>query len=323
MTQLIALFDELGIFLATDRRTTQITTPLRLHDPDANKTVIYMASDAVVGIAYTGDAYVGGLPTDEWIAAQLFELHHPGEELPRDSFAASFDVGRVPTLRKSLKALTARIEEARADITILVAGLGWTPHKKFFQVGWRWGLSTPPFGVLRYKRRNPSWMMTAGQLSEPAVARVWRRTKPTGPADSNRAVAERMAMCIHNIGGQNSTVGKDAAIAWFEPLRVTMLFAPSATWAPPPHSREEALEGTAIATPWIITPAVVSCPLLNQSRSSLHVGAWTFAFDTTAELYRSQWAQVIPQPRMTQGRRLKTSTLFSELTYPAPPPKAP
>lgn len=38
------------------------------HDPLANKSVVLRATDGLLAFAYTGPAFLGGLPTDTWIA---------------------------------------------------------------------------------------------------------------------------------------------------------------------------------------------------------------------------------------------------------------
>src|SRR2546427_10116718 len=40
-------------------------------DASSNKSIIYWARDAIVCIGYTGLAYVGPLPTDDWIVQKL------------------------------------------------------------------------------------------------------------------------------------------------------------------------------------------------------------------------------------------------------------
>jgi hypothetical protein len=50
----------------------------REFDPVANKTVVFRASDALVTLGYSGDAYLNGTPTDEWLAERLH-----GKPLPR------------------------------------------------------------------------------------------------------------------------------------------------------------------------------------------------------------------------------------------------
>jgi len=51
--------------------------PAKPFDALSNKTAVYRANDAIVSIGYTGVAYLGDLPTDEWIAQVLW-----GEPLP-------------------------------------------------------------------------------------------------------------------------------------------------------------------------------------------------------------------------------------------------
>lgn len=38
------------------------------HDPLANKTVVFRTADGLLALGYTGPAYIGGMPTDTWIA---------------------------------------------------------------------------------------------------------------------------------------------------------------------------------------------------------------------------------------------------------------
>lgn len=52
----------------TDRLVTKGGSPF---DPLANKNIVYVARNAIVSIAYTGLAYIDGIPTDVWIAERL------------------------------------------------------------------------------------------------------------------------------------------------------------------------------------------------------------------------------------------------------------
>ena len=45
-------------------------------DPRFNKTVIYLASDALVSISYSGLAYINQISTDSFIDRVLGELQH-------------------------------------------------------------------------------------------------------------------------------------------------------------------------------------------------------------------------------------------------------
>jgi hypothetical protein len=41
------------------------------HDPASNKKIIFITQDSLVTIGYSGLAYFGSTPTDEWLAGQL------------------------------------------------------------------------------------------------------------------------------------------------------------------------------------------------------------------------------------------------------------
>src|SRR5262245_1968400 len=60
--------------MVTDRKVTRTGVE---YDADANKNLIFGDKNAVVAIAYTGFAYIGDLPTDQWIAQTLTGLVFP------------------------------------------------------------------------------------------------------------------------------------------------------------------------------------------------------------------------------------------------------
>lgn len=60
--------------MVTDRKVTKSGAE---YDADANKNVLFSAKNAVVAIGYTGMAYIGTIPTDQWIAQTLTSLTFP------------------------------------------------------------------------------------------------------------------------------------------------------------------------------------------------------------------------------------------------------
>ena len=74
MTLIIARASPTGALMVSDRR---VTTSGILFDPDANKTILFADRNAVVAIGYTGMAYIGSLPTDQWLASALTGLNFP------------------------------------------------------------------------------------------------------------------------------------------------------------------------------------------------------------------------------------------------------
>jgi hypothetical protein len=77
MTLILLYVDRSHVLQVGDRLVSQkwtypsgrsIYTP---HEPLANKTVVYVARDAIATISYTGVAYLNGTNTDNWIAETL------------------------------------------------------------------------------------------------------------------------------------------------------------------------------------------------------------------------------------------------------------
>ncbi len=105
----------------------------RPFDPVANKTVVYRAMDGIVTIAYTGTAYIGNIPTDEWIAGVLW-----GEAISRGPDGRSpaiaigrrrvnYDVGLACI--KLQEALSALQVKAGVSLTISVSGFMQTNER--------------------------------------------------------------------------------------------------------------------------------------------------------------------------------------------------
>lgn len=73
MTQIINLASQAATVQVSDRLVSvRRHSVLSDHDPHANKTLLYEATDAVVAISFAGYAYIGSAPTDQWIADWLW-----------------------------------------------------------------------------------------------------------------------------------------------------------------------------------------------------------------------------------------------------------
>lgn len=105
-----------------DRRVTQGT---RLHNPMANKSVVAFGYDGFVCISYSGPAYAGQTPTDQWIAETLAERKaQPGIH---GGFSTIFGSGRQLSIGLSLQRLDRAIERAfvrddRYALHLLITG---------------------------------------------------------------------------------------------------------------------------------------------------------------------------------------------------------
>src|SRR6266851_8318629 len=68
MTLILARASKDYVLQVTDRLVTRGNDPF---DTLANKNILYAAKNAVVAMAYTGQAFIGDVPTDQWIVETL------------------------------------------------------------------------------------------------------------------------------------------------------------------------------------------------------------------------------------------------------------
>lgn len=130
MTLVLTAATPAFVVQAADRLTTKKRVIVSAHDPIANKTVLYRASDAVAVLSFSGLAYRGQQPTDEWLAELLW-----GSPIPRAADGvrpAAFGVDRRPnawSINQAVKALrdaVNAIPQTEIDLGgLFLAITGW------------------------------------------------------------------------------------------------------------------------------------------------------------------------------------------------------
>lgn len=164
-----------------------VTAGGRDHDAVSNKTVIYRAKDALVSIGYSGVAYVGDMPMDEWIAGTLW-----GGLPPRgaDGVRPAKSLGFAPVTRD--------IGQAVAHLEQAIGGLGSAAieaHGLYLTIaGWQ-------------ENRNGM---------RPVVIEIERRAGVTTIQRSPRRFPKGQEFRVHSIGAR---VSAEAAQAHFASLR--------------------------------------------------------------------------------------------------------
>lgn len=162
----------LVLTLVTTRYVMQVADRLvtvggNKFDPASNKSLIYVARNAIVTIGYSGLAYLDGIPTDEWIAQTLW-----GKELPRhdDGRAVghvlgggtrqSIDIGRaIERIRcESQKALRNDPAPLKAKFLQIVLA-GWQWRRMGSQTVWR-----PILYAIRSEQQNGRIRCDVGNL---------------------------------------------------------------------------------------------------------------------------------------------------------------
>src|ERR1700730_6856922 len=98
MTLILSHLSSAFALQSSDRLVTRLNmgrgpTPF---DPLANKTIVYLARDAIVAMSYTGPAYIGQLTTDDWIVQNLTGIDvTQGFGTRTGTLPRLFDIGRA------------------------------------------------------------------------------------------------------------------------------------------------------------------------------------------------------------------------------------
>lgn len=119
--------------MVSDRMVTvsQRGHPIRTHDPSANKSVIFISADAVLAFGYTGLAYLDRIPTDQWIAQELWGA----PIIENDSGTIPMVGGRRPgfaRINQVLFSLRSKLRATRGGAQVEIAAVGYRYRRKRF-----------------------------------------------------------------------------------------------------------------------------------------------------------------------------------------------
>jgi len=132
MTLVLSLLTTRYVMQVADRL---VTADGKLIDPASNKSLIYLARNAIVAIGYSGLAYLDGIPTDEWIAQTLW-----GKEFPRHDDGRA--VGHVLGMEgRQCIDIGGAIERIRSGCENALRKERVPLKEKFLQItlaGWQW-----------------------------------------------------------------------------------------------------------------------------------------------------------------------------------------
>lgn len=250
-----------------------VTAGRRVHDPAANKTVLFVASDGVAAVSYTGAAYVGDVPTDQFVA----------ETIARRSFGSdppplSATLGRVERL-PSMGEVAIRLAEA------LQKGK-WSPveipHRPDLAIlGWKWrdrrGRRTDrgtflwnihahggPYSVSRTARPRPGTVrvsfMPRGRAVRSEVDAYLDALQAT-PVGDEPLASEHLAALVRTIADRSAaagdpTVGREVMIVTIPPPHRNRLI--TVRFVADPDASPVSAHGS--YSPWIIGPSTTIAP---------------------------------------------------------------
>lgn len=115
-----------------------VSIRLREFDPQANKSLLFPLDNAAVAIAYTGRAYIGRTPTDEWLAEKII-----GQPLVRgpNGPVAAISVGSMPSLQVDFSQALLHLKNSIDKVFQSDLVSPGKPHERRLElaiVGWMW-----------------------------------------------------------------------------------------------------------------------------------------------------------------------------------------
>jgi hypothetical protein len=159
MTLIVSWLGRDFVMQSSDRLVT--TPPRAAFDTEANKTVVYAASDGFVAISYVGAAFVGTVTTDQWIAETLMRRRYATDGVRWNASPLRldpwFDSGRAAHDLMSA-ANTAIAPSPDRDHYLELMMTGWQRWKRpGFYRPYLWTISNDhgAFEILRHSAREP------------------------------------------------------------------------------------------------------------------------------------------------------------------------
>jgi hypothetical protein len=290
LTLILAMANPAYVLQVADRLVTRDVGKRRREsvDPLANKCVIYVATDALVAISYTGVAFILGKPTDVWLAGALDADIAAG---PRFAFRSGRGSERRITLGAAINRVAGKLSEDLAAMPPSKRGQGVTLQL----VGWQWrqrppqverpiawhivndgsGKETEIHRLPRYWgwERNNYQVLAAGDRRTKPAEEVVRRLE--GRSDLYVEVAEQALVEVIREASESEVtgggIGADCIAVWLplaDAIRVRYLPAVPAA-------------GYDVYTPWLLMPEVAaSAPsVLRGALPNFHLGGLEVAFE--------------------------------------------
>ena len=274
MTLILSHVARYGVIHVSDRLLTLRGTNASF-DAHSNKALLYLCTDAIVAIGYTGIAYVGDSPADVWIAHQLIgkEFEEPSHfGLPLQSEPRNI-VSAVELLRTRLESEMRRT--SAAEFGILVTGWKWPQRKKPkraepFVATVRWNGDHMATETLprywRYVRgRDELLACIPANIEHHRAEEVMKSLNQCSDSVSMRNI---LIETIRSISGENATVGPDCMSIMLTPpnlllAEIEFVFSGSG------------LSHGEVYAPWVITPGYVHAPSILFGGWEIHDGPWT------------------------------------------------
>ena len=285
MTLVMSLVSSAFVLQVSDRLVSQQwvyqdgTSRYRPFDVLSNKSILFLAKDALVSISYSGTAFIRGMPTDVWLARAL---HPPLGAKPRFAFQAGDDYKSEP-LYTAVARLGERLltdfgamppERREQGLYLEIVGYRWSRRRRI-EIPFAWHLwhsgDLSQKGQIRRYPRYWGWesggysICTIGDRGTRPELEASRRFDEKKSIDENDA--ESCLVEVIRVASRESkgTIGQDCISIVFarysDSIRIRYL----------PHKAQK--KAYDVYTPWIIMPGrgVVAPSVLVNRLATFHL----------------------------------------------------
>ncbi len=255
----------------------RIISPL---DQIANKLIIYRARDAIASIGYAGQAFIGNIPTDEWIA-QLIS-GEPNVRGPEDM--GGVRVGRTPNnwdIGQAVRRIRDELpQQIAGGLAIHVCVVGHQINRRALVRPFACEMVLQANHVHSFYQSPRNWRQGAGCISSMGVEigdaereRVLNHLRVANPPLTHDQIAEFLTTVIRQHEQPGVGPHTSAVIIPFpgaDPVR-------SKFFANTPHhilirTRDAERRLETGYSPWIIGPGIIKAPTADVGGMSVHTG---------------------------------------------------
>jgi hypothetical protein len=295
MTLILAHAARYGVIHVSDRLLIERRTR-RPFDASSNKAPLYLCTDAIVAIGYTGLVYIEDAPADAWITSQLI-----GKQLPEyEEFGHPMDTERR-NIVSAVELLRGRLEsEMRRSRTpefgLLIAGWKWAQRRKpqspkpFIAAVNRVGKDMRTTILPRHwsYQRGRDEVLAGIPLSNMSRAQAEEVMKKVTQCSDDVGIRNILVETIRSMSAKNAAVGADCM----------------SIMLPPPQLRRAEIEfilGSSdvdhgpVYSPWVVTPGYVHKPSILFGGWEIHSGPWTIYLRDVVRGFAAWAEQVRPK----------------------------
>jgi hypothetical protein len=267
-------------------------------DPVSNKTILYLARDALVSVAYSGNAYLDETPTDQWMAGVLI-----GKRLEPDDLGGltiglrgrRLDIGQsIELLRTELGSAISRLprSEEPPSLHVVIAGWQWN-RKRARPIMTHMVTSTasPSFLYVRPLPRYWHFQRTPEDRSlEPTCFSPAPTSNPLSHEEQVK-VSERLSQTISVDDSTQILIDAIRLAASKRPQLVSeacmCIYLPHPSWRSAqivfttPHEQRVAITGKVeeelpvTFSPWVVGSGLVWAPSIVMGAHTINTGPFT------------------------------------------------